>query len=94
MARVAGYVHLAIGEFRVDFACHHDHLARDFLVWIGISRKIALDVAKIALYVEANTECVHGTHHFFRLEELQVLRRRVPSGRRPTGWGRGRLLRK
>ena len=71
-------MHLAVGKIRaVDLVSHGEHFARDILVWIFIAREIALHVAERALHPQSGAERPHRRHDLVRLQNLQILRRRL-----------------
>ncbi len=97
VARVASHVIARLvftdtcGEVGVYLTCHQDHLSRRFLLGLGVTGEIALHVTSGALHTKRCAEQAHRGTHFFRLQNLQVLRRRtrlLGAGRR---WRRGFL---
>jgi len=73
MAGVAAYVVFAVRKLGVDFALHHDHLARDVLVRILVACEIAWHVAEDALNAERRAESSHHGANVGRLQQLEIL---------------------
>jgi hypothetical protein len=81
-------VHFPVRELRVNFARHHDHVARDLFLRICIACKIALHVTVSTLHSKRNAERPHVRHYLGWFEEFQIFGRR----RLPAAAFRGRLL--
>jgi len=61
-------------ETGVDLARHQNHLAGYFFFRLRIPREIALLMAGRAVDAQGSAEHAHGGAHFFRLQNLQILR--------------------
>ena len=71
----------AAREARIDQPHHGDHLARHFLLRVGVGREIALHMTICALHTQRLGEIPHDEGNVgVRREEFQVL----------GGWSRGR----
>src|SRR5215831_7525328 len=83
MARKTRHVLFTVRELGIDLTRHDDHHSRGLFVLFLIAGEIALHVTMIALDPQSDAERAHHRADVFRLEQLEILRRRRRSFLRP-----------
>jgi hypothetical protein len=93
MARITGDLFRAIEGVDVDPANHFQHFAGNYLFVLFVAAEIAFHMAIDAPQSRPRYERLHHSTNFFRLDHLQISRRRHASPSAPrTDSGRGRVL--